>query len=489
MNSMKGKEKEKLVKNVNRDVEGAVANEIASRKEVGVQDNLCTPVPQGEKGTGMDSVSSILEKLVGAVDNVTGKLGGIESRLNQLEAEARGSLATSQESVGQWQTGDEPLFNTVGGTRPKQRRVKQIMSDVEIIDSDSDGKTRKKKKAEKKPTGQTTHTVSVMSPEQIAKLNQVTDRTIVEKRVKPGTTAPGTHDLGTQQNVFSVMPGVTDQGETGIQGWTVDQVVENNITKPVIEPQRDLLDFLKPTDMGQNTDTFLSWPEMTKGLTSGGRQTRGVRKEDEAWRDDTRLQTLVWERLQQLENEAKLDGTQGKRKRSGRYVVTDNSTVPPYRKWANEAVLVGPSRKRVTFDELTQTQFTMGFIKNILDTTDQQMRHNMLLEFWELVKLADATSWGVAKSAYITQMHAIEDGEITWADKGALLQKRMIQTHVGAFGAHSVKSVPTKSAALGSEKRLVCKFHRSGSCRETGDVHIDPMTGILYTHDPATRRK
>ena len=130
--SMKSKEKDKLAKNVNHDVEGAIANEIASRKEVGVQDNLCTPVPQAEKITGMDSVPSVLEKLVGAIDNVTGKLGGIESRLNQLEAEARLSRAASQESLGQWQVGDEPLFNT-GSLERKRRRRKGLRDKSRIL--------------------------------------------------------------------------------------------------------------------------------------------------------------------------------------------------------------------------------------------------------------------------------------------------------------------------------------------------------------------
>ena len=135
---------------------------------------------------------------------------------------------------------------------------------------------------------------------------------------------------------------------------------------------------------------------MTQNIGAQQQHMRGPKKEEENWRDDPRLQVLVWERLQQLENKAKTDGTQGKRKRSGPYNITDNSIVPSYCKWANEAVLLCPTRNSVPFDDLTQTQFMMGFAKNILYTTDPQMKHHVLVELWELIKLAEATSWNVA---------------------------------------------------------------------------------------------
>ena len=84
---MKSKEKKKSIKSGNKDTDVALVNELASRKEVGAQDNLCTSVPQPEKKQGGDMINTVLERLVGAVDSVNGKLGGIETRLNTLEAE------------------------------------------------------------------------------------------------------------------------------------------------------------------------------------------------------------------------------------------------------------------------------------------------------------------------------------------------------------------------------------------------------------------
>ena len=38
----------------------------------------------------------------------------------------------------------------------------------------------------------------------------------------------------------------------------------------------------------------------------------------------------------------------------------------------------------------------------------------MMAEFYELLKLIEATSWEVAKGTYATIMNAIEEGELSW---------------------------------------------------------------------------
>ena len=332
----------------------------------------------------------------------------------------------------------------------------------------------------------------VMNPEQVEKLNLCTDATIVERKARTShTITPTETGLATQGEIETTAGHQTTTQFPSAQAWEPTQVGQmlEGPQKQDVDAQKDLLDFLKPTGLAQQVDTLLTWPDITQNLTMQPPQTRGVRKDEESWKDDPRIQNLVWERLQQLENEAKADGTQGRRKRSGHYNITDNSMAPPYRRWANEAVLVGPARRRVSFDDLSQTQFAMGYIKNVLDTQDPQTKHNMLLELWELLKLADATSWGIAKAVYITEMHAIEDCEISWADRGALLQKRMIQTHVGAFTPQPQRVNAVKGMNRPGDKKLICKFYRAGTCREFGDAHVDPVTGILYSHDGQNRKR
>ena len=113
-------------------------------------------------------------------------------------------------------------------------------------------------------------------------------------------------------------------------------------------------------------------------------------------------------------------------------VIIQRTTLPTvsYRRWPNEGILVGQARRRSQFDDLNMTQFVMGFIKNVNYTLDSLTRQYMLAECYDLMKLADSTSWPVVKGAFISSMHSIEDGEIAWSNRTALLQRRMTQTHV-----------------------------------------------------------
>ena len=146
-------------------------------------------------------------------------------------------------------------------------------------------------------------------------------------------------------------------------------------------------------------------------------------------------------------------------------------------------------KRRVTFDDLTESQFVMGFIKNAQDTLDTLMRQYMLLELYELLKLADSTSWSVARGAYIASMHDIEEGQITWMDHSTLLQRRMTHTHAAVFAGQSGRGSGSRNTQGSSERRLACKFHRAGNCCEGADQHTDPMTGITYTHEQPSKRK
>ena len=68
------------------------------------------------------------------------------------------------------------------------------------------------------------------------------------------------------------------------------------------------------------------------------------------------------------------------------------------------------------------------------------------------------------------------------------MQKRMVHTHAAAFAPQQARTFAPRPGAT-MDKRLTCKFHKAGTCRETGESHTDPMTGIVYHHDIMPRRK
>ena len=125
----------------------------------------------------------------------------------------------------------------------------------------------------------------------------------------------------------------------------------------------------------------------------------------------------------------------------------------------------------------------MGYVKNVNDMLDGLTHQFIMAEFFQI-------SWDVAKGAYISIMHSIEEGEISWYDRAALMQHRMTHMHAAVFSNSQASSKPAyqKPKTQSGEKKQVCKFFCTGSCQDFGDQHTDPLVRITYTHD-STRRK
>ena len=85
------------------------------------------------------------------------------------------------------------------------------------------------------------------------------------------------------------------------------------------------------------------------------------------------------------------------------------------------------------FDELTQTQFILGFVKNVNDTIDPLMRRFIMADLLQLLELMEAMSWPVVRGAFIGIMHDIETVEITWTDRQSLMQHSLMYTHAAAL--------------------------------------------------------
>ena len=155
-------------------------------------------------------------------------------------------------------------------------------------------------------------------------------------------------------------------GVHATQFWDVQPQGGAVAQKP--EEQKDMLDFLKSGQpvLGTKIDKQQTWsvaPQSSQVPTTQVGQPDSKIKQDDQWKQDPRIQALIANQMQQIEIDIRNKSTQGKRKHSGRFNITDNSTNASYRRWPNEAILVGPNKKRVTFDELSQTQVILGFVK------------------------------------------------------------------------------------------------------------------------------
>ena len=76
----------------------------------------------------------------------------------------------------------------------------------------------------------------------------------------------------------------------------------------------------------------------------------------------------------------------------------------------------GVSRQRISYDQLSLTQFVQGFSKNILDESDQKIREKMIQYLSDLMEDATDFSWASAKAkaSHAVLLCEMERGSLDW---------------------------------------------------------------------------
>ena len=171
------------------------------------------------------------------------------------------------------------------------------------------------------------------------------------------------------------------------------------------------------------------------------------------------------------------------RKKSGRYNNADTPCGPAYTCWPNELCLVGTNRKRPACDDLSMGQFVIGFVNNIMEMQSAELSKFMLTELTETVKLAENLSWPIARGAFATSMHKIEDGTLAWNNSRQLADNRLMLSQSAVFsGSVTMSPRPVTSVQNNNaSKRIVCKWFNEGSCRHNSD-YLDSTGGTLFRH-------
>ena len=77
---------------------------------------------------------------------------------------------------------------------------------------------------------------------------------------------------------------------------------------------------------------------------------------------------------------------------------------------------MGHLRARVTYDQLTQAQFVLGFLRSVQEESDMYVRSNMIEYLTELFQNVCDHSWQAAKGAHLVVKTKMEEGLITWND-------------------------------------------------------------------------
>ena len=189
-------------------------------------------------------------------------------------------------------------------------------------------------------------------------------------------------------------------------------------------------------------------------------------------RVSSKVQKQIDQKIAQLgkvQREGNDQGEKIKSQRGGPVDVVVRHKVP----WPHEHILGGPTRQRVTYDNLSLTQFVQGFVKNVLDEPNQKSRDKMLAYLGDLMEDATDFTWANAKAAHAVLLCEMESGVLTWADTSRIERIRR---------AHAQKHSVTKQnwgKNQENKRPWFCKQFQSGVCNFFRDHEV---SGRVHKH-------
>ena len=196
--------------------------------------------------------------------------------------------------------------------------------------------------------------------------------------------------------------------------------------------------------------------------------------------DDPTLETLKSHKLQQkvdarireLNHSSHLPGKSKKLKYNSQRGGSVDVQVKHKVHWPHEAVLGGLSRQRVTYDQLSLTQWVQGFCRNILEERSGTRKDTMISYLADLMEDATDFTWQGAKASHAVLLCEMERGTLQWEDGNRIDRIRR---------AHAQKHIPiAKSAWSKNEKKpWFCKNFQSNSCTHQRDHEVN---GRLNKH-------
>ena len=132
--------------------------------------------------------------------------------------------------------------------------------------------------------------------------------------------------------------------------------------------------------------------------------------------------------------------------------------------WPQDCAFIGHLRARVTYEQLTQSQFVLGFLRSVQEETDPFIRCNMIEYLTELFQNVCDFGWQAAKGAHLVVMTKMEEGLVAWADLKKVNKIR--KTYVRATGGQNTNSDNNNT---GNPKRrprkpssMPCKEYQEG---------------------------
>ena len=146
--------------------------------------------------------------------------------------------------------------------------------------------------------------------------------------------------------------------------------------------------------------------------------------------------------------------------------------------WPQDCAFVGHLRARVTYEQLTQSQFVLGFLRSVQGEVNPYIRSNMIDYLTELFQNVCDFGWQAAKGAHLVVMTKMEDGLVTWADLKKVNKIR--KTYVRASGSNrnfnSDAYQQTGKKGARKPSTMPCKEFQEGKCNKQKDHEVGLIT-------------
>ena len=141
--------------------------------------------------------------------------------------------------------------------------------------------------------------------------------------------------------------------------------------------------------------------------------------------------------------------------------------------WPHEQILGGSTKQRISYDQLSLTQFVQGFIKNVLEEENQNYKDSMLQYLADLMEDATDFSWASAKASHAVLLCEMERGALKWSDTPRI--DRIRRAHAQKHTSHRTNWVKNQDV----KKPWFCKAFQTNACRFQKDHEVN---GKIHRH-------
>ena len=174
--------------------------------------------------------------------------------------------------------------------------------------------------------------------------------------------------------------------------------------------------------------------------------------------------------------------------KSGRDRVGNPEHANIYVCWPQQCVFVGADRKRVKYEELTQSQWTAGLTTMAAQESNPQTQKNMFSFIASLLQDVCDVGFTVGKGALALILVMMEESRLSWLDLPAIHEVRDKYCYRSIIAPNPARSESStsfpstrnaKPNTAGAAQRRICKNFNSGTCTHAAS-HVSGK--FLYEH-------